>query len=129
MPKINVQQPPPTNTLNYFHIVVVGFGFSEGDFWREEGPNAAVQVRIIKDRKIRLANSVIIRVTPQTVDTALRNGVIASFRDEDNLSPNRASKYTDFDHATHRQNGYSTGSLVCIFKQPAFYLHKWTLPF
>ena len=72
---------------------------SDDDYVTFEGVDTAVPVRITKDSTTRLANPVIFRVTPLTVDDALAQGVIDYFEAEEGLteeeierSPLRASK-------------------------------------
>ena len=69
----------------------VKFQFATNDLRVEEGVNASVSLRIVKDKKVRLANPVNIRVTSQTVDEAMENGLLFFFQDENPLSPNRAT--------------------------------------
>ena len=81
----------------YFHfhlIIVVTFGFSANNFFGEEGANISIDLIIVKEHKVRLANPVTIRITPLTVGDALENGMILDFDVEDHLSPTRATGMT-----------------------------------
>lgn len=72
---------------------VITFQFSENDYQTIEEANALVGVQIAKNLDVLLANQVLFRVTPLTVDDALARGVIADFPFPDNdYSPIKAGK-------------------------------------
>ena len=62
-------------------------GFSENDYRAEEGFDAVAPVRISKDASRRLANPVVLKITPLTVDDALAGGIINTFAPEDDRTP------------------------------------------
>ena len=43
---------------------MITIGFAEGEFRQSEGPNAQMEVTVARDQSVRLANPVIIRITP-----------------------------------------------------------------
>ena len=66
------------------------FGFSESDYSEWEGNNTSIHLRIVKEQKVRLANPVVLRITPLTVEGALSTGIISDFHNESVNSPDRA---------------------------------------
>lgn len=64
--------------------------FSEADYFAREGTDQEVAVSIIKDN-MRLANPIVLQVTPLTADRALDMGIIASFSPEESRSANQLS--------------------------------------
>ena len=71
----------------------VEFSFSEGDFRAVEADLPSVPVTITKNQGATLANPVVFRVTPLTIQQAEDLRIIPSYTppDDDNVSPSRAS--------------------------------------
>ena len=73
----------------YCHeIVVITFEITDDDYRESEGGDMEITVAINQD--ITLVNPVTVRITPLTVQMALDRGIIATFDEDDALSPNRA---------------------------------------
>lgn len=58
-----------------------------------EGLDTTIPVRVVRNPDVQLANPVLLRITPLTVDMAISNGVIDGFTADNPNSPNRASKH------------------------------------
>ena len=70
------------------------FGFSESEYSEVEGNNTSMNLRVDKEQKVRLANPVVLRITPLTVERALSTGIISDFHNESVNSPDRAGNKT-----------------------------------
>ena len=51
-----------------------------------------LEITVLRNQDITLANPVTVRIAPLTVPEALARGIINTFDDDDNLSPNRAGE-------------------------------------
>lgn len=75
---------------------VMAFQLSEDDYRRTETTNAMIPVGVVKVQMFSLANPVIFRVTPLTIDDAIARGIISETDPrfqrptDDVFSPSRA---------------------------------------
>ena len=76
-----------------FHINTVAEFQTTNDDYLINEPDLIMPVRVAKNPDIRLANPVSLRVTPLTVDEAVRRGIVEDTIIPNNeISPNRARK-------------------------------------
>ena len=78
--------------FNLHIIIVAEFQTTNNDYFINER-ELIMPVRVAKNPDIRLANPVSLRVTPLTVDEAVRRGIIEdTIVPKNDISPNRARK-------------------------------------
>lgn len=72
----------------------IEIGFSEDDYREAEGEGAAIPLFISRSESVLLANPVLVRVTPLTIDEALARGIIGDFPTptDERFSPSRAGE-------------------------------------
>ena len=69
---------------------MVTIEFSEEDYRESEASD--MEITVARNQEVTLANPVIVRITPLTVEEALDRGIITTFDEVDILSPDRAGK-------------------------------------
>ena len=82
-----------TSLIFNLHIITVAVFQTTNDDYLINERDLIMPVRVAKNPDIRLANPVSLRVTPLTVDAAVRRGIVEDTIVPNNvISPNRARK-------------------------------------
>ena len=67
---------------------MINIEFTEDDY--RENEDGDMEITVARNQDITLANPVIVRITPLTVEEALDRGIITTFDEDETFSPNRA---------------------------------------
>ena len=67
---------------------MVTIEFTEDDY--RENEDGDMEITVARNQDVTLANPVIVRITPLTVEEALDRGIITTFDEDEKFSPNRA---------------------------------------